>query len=142
MDFRSDNDGKTSRTPVSQPVEQLGREFVSAWLNDNQQRIEPFLQKVGETHAVEAHDVLIRLEIFLRNSEGQPLQLSEYYRRFPEHAELIEKAILPDDEPITGRCLESVCAAVPGSRGTWRKCGTAAVAPVAEVSDSSPELAL
>ncbi len=114
MDLNRTNSHSPSHSGVSPEIDQLGRDFVTAWLADETRRIESFLGDLPESLRREACDVLIRLEIYLRSSKGEKLQADEYRKRFPDFGSVVESAILSDEDSITAN-YESVHNSVEAS---------------------------
>ena len=94
---------------VSPQVEKLGKAFVTSWLIDHDTRIEAYLQDVPEDLRNEAHDMLIRLEVYIRASHGEALESDEYVKRFPDYEVEIEHAFRPESQSASiARSVSSV----------------------------------
>jgi len=96
----SDPNNSSSRhvAGVTREVEQLGKLFVAAWLCNQDERIESYASQVSDALQLEAHHVLIPLEVYLRASHGESLDIGEYHRRFPDYNLQVERAFRPESD--------------------------------------------
>ncbi len=96
---RIDSTFRSLADRVSPNLEQLGKQFVTAWMADQAVRIEGFVEQAAETSGLDpqtAYEVMIALEVYLRASAGEELDIQEFIERFPNQRNNIDKAFAQD----------------------------------------------
>lgn len=111
MPANENNPQSSPLSDVSPKVEKMGKAFVAAWLGNQEERIEPYLAQIPEDMQTEAHDILIRLEVYIRASHGELPDQEEYHHRFPGYELEVEQAFRADSQsagPVTNSHSEAL----------------------------------
>ena len=79
------------RSAMRRVYEQCDR-FDAAWQAGERPRIEDYLGETPEPERSRLLAGLLRIELFHRRNNGEPVARNEYCQRFPQHAELVDAA--------------------------------------------------
>jgi serine/threonine-protein kinase len=85
-------DNSTLPLDVLEQIDRICDQFASAWESGGRPRIESYLDEIAGVYRCALLRDLLEVELSARRRQGEPLQVSEYLKRFPIDASTVAAA--------------------------------------------------